>query len=94
MVMCMVMCMESELCLGGCNAIATEDGGYCLSCMQKLWSAQAVPSLYGMLECKLCCEILLLNMADILYEEGWEMSSVDRVPCFNYLVSVNRLMCM
>ena len=38
------------------------------SCMQKLWSAQAVLSLYGMLECKLCREIvLLLNVADILY---------------------------
>ena len=36
--------------------------------MQKLWSVQAVLSLYGMLECMLCSEILLLlNMADILY---------------------------
>ena len=54
--------------MGGCNAIATEHRGHGLSCMQKLWSAQAVLSLYGMLVCKLCCEIvLLLNMADILY---------------------------
>ena len=34
----------------GCyNAVATEHGRYGLSCMQKLWSAQAVLSLYGML---------------------------------------------
>ena len=51
-----------------CNAIATEHGRCGLSCMQKLWGAQAVLSLYGMLECKLCCEIvLLLNVADVLY---------------------------
>ena len=54
------------------NAIASEHGRYGLSCTQKLWSAQAVLSLYGMLECKLCHEIvLLLNMADILLQEGW-----------------------
>ena len=62
--------------LGGCNAIATKHGRYGLSCMQKLWSAQAVLSLYGMLECKLCCEILLLlNIGDILYVEGCGVSS-------------------
>ena len=54
--------------LGGYNTIATEHGRYGLSSMQKLWSVQAVLSPYGMLECKLCCEILLLvNMAGILY---------------------------
>ena len=54
--------------LGGCNAIATEYGRYDVSCMQKLWSAQAVLSLYGMLEYMLCSDIvLLLNVADILY---------------------------
>ena len=37
-------------CVVGCyNAIATEYGRYGLSCVQKLWSAQAVLSLYGML---------------------------------------------
>ena len=40
--------------------IGTEHGRYGLSCMQKLCSAQAVLGLYVMLECKLCCEILLL----------------------------------
>ena len=45
----------------GCNAIATECDRYDVPCMQKLWSAQAVLSLYGMLERKLCCEILLGN---------------------------------
>ena len=55
--------------MGCCNAIATEHGRYSQSCMQKLWSAQAVLSLYGMLECMVCSEIvLLLNVADILYE--------------------------
>ena len=45
------------------NTIATEHARYGLSCM---WSAQAVLSLYEMLECKLCHEIvLLLNVADI-----------------------------
>ena len=54
--------------MGCCNAIATEHGRYSQSCMQKLWSAQAVVSLYGMLECMLCSEIILLqNVADILY---------------------------
>ena len=35
--------------------------------------------LYGMLECKLCCEILLLlNMADIvIYVEGCGVSSAE-----------------
>ena len=45
--------------MGGFNAIATEHGRYGLSCMQKLWSAQAVLSVYGMLVCKLCCEVVL-----------------------------------
>ena len=54
--------------MGCCNAVATEHGRYGQSCMQKLWSTQAVMSLYGMLECILCGEIaLLLNVADILY---------------------------
>ena len=34
--------------VGCCKAIATE---HSQSCMQKLWSAQVVMSLYGMLEC-------------------------------------------
>ena len=46
--------------VSGCNAIATEHGRHGLSCMQKLWTAQAVLSLYGILECKLCCETLFL----------------------------------
>ena len=62
--------------MGGCNAIAIEHGRHGLSCMQKLWSAQAVLNLYGILECKLCCEILLLmNMAGILYAESCGVSS-------------------
>ena len=40
--------------------VATEHGRYGLSCMQKLRSALVVLSLYGMLECQLCCELLLL----------------------------------
>ena len=51
--------------MGCCTSIATEHGRYGQSCMQKLWSAQAVLSLYGMLECSEI--LLLLNMADILY---------------------------
>ena len=54
--------------MGCCNAIATEHGRYGQFCMQKLWNTQAVLSLYGMLECMSCSEIvLLLNMANILY---------------------------
>ena len=50
----MLMCMESELRCGSLlYLIASEQGRY--SCMQKLRTAQAVLSLYGMLECKLCC---------------------------------------
>ena len=50
----------------GCSAVATEHGEYDQSCIQKLWSARAVLCLCGMLECKLCFEILLLmNMADM-----------------------------
>ena len=81
--------------MGCCNAIGTEHGKYGLSCIQKLWSAQAVLSLYGMLESKLCCEILLLlNVADILYMhvEGCVVSSVSALLI--YLLSVNRLRCM
>ena len=38
----------------------------CLACMQKLRSTWIVVGLYGMLEFKLCCEILLLlNIADM-----------------------------
>ena len=59
---------------------------------EKLCSAQAVLSQYGMLECKLCYGILLmLNMADIFYAEGCGVSSGE---CIVYLVGVNRLMCM
>ena len=44
--------------------------------MQKLCSTQAVLGLYGTLECKLCCEILLLlNVAETLYAEGYGASS-------------------
>ena len=46
--------------MGGYNLIATEHGRCGLSCMQKLWSPQRVLSLYGMLKCELCCELLLL----------------------------------
>ena len=48
-------------CVVGCYnaAVTTKHGRYGLSCMQKLWSAQVVPSLYGML--------VLLNVANILY---------------------------
>ena len=69
--------------------IGTEHGRYGLSCMQKLCSAQAILGLYVMLECKLCCEILLLlNVADTLYVEGCGVSSGE---CIVYLVGVNRL---
>ena len=56
------------MCVVGCrNALATEHGRYSQSCMQKLWSAQKVLTLYDT-ECMLCSEIvLLLNVADILY---------------------------
>ena len=47
--------------MGGYNIIATEHGRYRLS---------------GMLEGKLCCEILLLlSVADTLYAEGCGVSS-------------------
>ena len=42
------------------------------------WSAREVLSLYGMLECQLSCELLLLpNMADwvVLFVEGCGVSS-------------------
>ena len=70
---CTVTQHHSPSSLDCCNAIATEHGRYGLSCMQKLWNAQAVVSLYGMLECKLWCEIvLLLNVVDMsCTEEGW-----------------------
>ena len=42
---------------------------------------------------ELCCEfVLLLNVADILYVEGCGRSVVSAL--FDYLVGVNRLMCM
>ena len=48
-----------------CNVLSMADV-VCLACIQKLWSAWAMLGLYGMLECKVCCEILLLlNMADM-----------------------------
>ena len=60
----MLMCMEGDCVVGGCNAIATKQHRYGMSCMQKLWSGTR------MLVCKLCCEIvLLLNVGDILYAE-------------------------
>ena len=43
--------------VGGCKLIATEHGRCCLSCM---WSSWAVLCLYGMLDCQLCWEFLLL----------------------------------
>ena len=52
--------------MGGCNVVAilSMADTVCLDCMQKLWSALG---LYGTLEFKLCCEILLLlNMADMV----------------------------
>ena len=59
-VSCVVGCYDAE--------VTTKHGRYGLSCMQKLWSAQAVLSLYGMLESRLCCKIvLLLYVAYILY---------------------------
>ena len=69
---CSAWCAWRVSCIVGCcntiNAIAAEHGRHSQSCMQKLWSAQAVLSLYGMLEYMLCSDIvLLLNVADILY---------------------------
>ena len=57
------------MCVVDCrNALATEHGRYSQSCMQKLWSAQKVLTLYDTLECMLHSEIvLLLNVVDILY---------------------------
>ena len=46
------MCMESKLCCGVAAMQLLLHGRYGQSCMQKLWSAQAVISLYGM--CMLC----------------------------------------
>ena len=45
---------------GGCNLIATDHGRRGLSYIKKLWSPWAVLSLYGMLKCEFCCELLLL----------------------------------
>ena len=48
----------------GCNLIATDNARCGLSCMQNLWSALAVLSLYGMFESELGYKhLLLLNMA-------------------------------
>ena len=77
--------------MGGNNTFAIKHGRYGLYCMQKLWSAQAVLSPYGMLECNLCCEILLLlNVADIFYVEDYGVSSGECLV----LVGVIRLMCI
>ena len=49
--------------------------------------------LYGMLEFKLCWEILLLDMAHqvVFYVEGCGVSSAE---CYVHLVGVNKVMCM
>ena len=81
--------------MGGCNAIGTEHGRYGLSCIQKLWSGQAMLSLYGMLECKLCCEIFIAAERGSYLVCGRlcsEQSSVSALLV--YLVGVNRLKCM
>ena len=50
-----LICMESKLCcVVGC--LTTEHGRYRQSCMQKLWSAQKVLTLYDTLECMLHSE--------------------------------------
>ena len=68
-----VRCVE-----GGCNLIITEHGRYSISCMQKLWSACAVLSLYGMLDCELRCELLLLlQIWIVLHMEGCGVSSAE-----------------
>ena len=54
--------------MGCCNVVAVLSMAdmVCLDCMQKLYSERAMLGLCGMLEFKLCCEILLLlNMADV-----------------------------
>ena len=54
--------------MGCCNVVDILSMGdmVCLDGIQKLCSAQAMLGLHGMLEFKLCCEILLLlNMADM-----------------------------
>jgi len=46
---CMLMCMVSKLCCGGCNVVAILSMADVvrLACLQKLWSALAVLELYG-----------------------------------------------
>ena len=55
--------------VGGCNLITTEHGRYSLLCMHACRTCEVHEqcwSLYGVLECELCCELLLLlNMADM-----------------------------
>ena len=56
-----------------CNLIGMADV-VCLVCRSYGAYEHAVLSLYGMLECEVCCDILLLlNMAHmvVLYVEGW-----------------------
>ena len=89
--------------VGCCNGvpILSMADMVCLDSIQKLWSAWAVLGLYGMLEFKLCCEILLLlNMADMGHllcvcvrlwsEQSW-------VPCsfnaYEYRLSACREFC-
>ena len=71
----------------------SEHGRYDLSCMQKLWRALAVLGLYGMLECTLCFEIiLLLNMADIyclLYVMWKAVVGMSSTVCRVHLVVVD-----
>ena len=64
---CMVNADVYENIVGGCNLTATEHGRYGVSGMQKVWSA--VLSLYGMFECELRCELLLLAPMVVLYAE-------------------------
>ena len=55
--MCSAYCARRVSYVVGCyNFIATELGRCGSSCMQKLYSARAVLSLYSMLEYELCCE--------------------------------------
>ena len=70
--------------MGECNVVAilSMPDVVCLAyIMQKLWSALAVLDLYGMLEFRLCCEILLLlNMAEMVvsYVKDCRVSNADQ----------------
>ena len=84
--------MGSKLCCGRVQCSCMLADMICLVCRSYGVHAKAVLGLYGMLECKLCFEILLLlNMADmnclLLHVEGCGVSSA----C---LVLVDRLMNM